>query len=95
MSFDNKKKTYTVSQTGKEKRVESVDVLTIDYPTKMYLTKATNLPSGVSGYGFIEVRTDGDVRRLIYNPYNNWDSYINIYNAGAWQGWKKIEATTI
>ncbi|MDW4434487.1 BppU family phage baseplate upper protein [Staphylococcus saprophyticus] len=95
VSFDNKKKTYTVSQTGKEKRVESVDVLTIDYPTKMYLTKATNLPSGVSGYGFIEVRTDGDVRRLIYNPYNNWDSYINIYNAGAWQGWKKIEATTI
>lgn len=56
----------------------------------MYVFKATNIPSGTSGYGFLEVRTDGDIRRMIYNPYNSWDSYVNIYNSGAWQGWKKV-----
>ena len=95
VTYDKTNLTFTVTKSGKEKRVEGIDLLSIDYPVKMYAFKATNIPSGISGYGFVEVRTDGDVRRMIYNPYNSWDSYINIYNSGAWQGWKKIEATTI
>ena len=95
VTYDKANLTFTVTNSGKEKRVEGVDLLSIDYPVKMYVFKATNIPSGISGYGFVEVRTDGDIRRMVYNPYNSWDSYVNIYNSGAWQGWKKIVATTI
>lgn len=95
VTYNKANLTFTVTNSGKEKRVEGVDLLSIDYPVKMYVFKATNIPSGISGYGFVEVRTDGDIRRMIYNPYNSWDSYVNIYNSGAWQGWKKITATTI
>ena len=95
VTYDKANLTFTVTNSGKEKRVEGVDLLSIDYPVKMYVFKATNIPSGISGYGFVEVRTDGDIRRMIYNPYNSWDNYVNIYNSGAWQGWKKITATTI
>ncbi len=93
MSYNKNNLTFTITKSGREKRVEGVDLLNIDYPVKMYVFKATNIPSGTSGYGFVEVRTDGDVRRMVYNPYNSWDSYVNIYNSGAWQGWKKITAT--
>ena len=95
VTYDSNNSTFTVTKSGKEKRVEGIDLLSIDYSVKMYVFKAINIPSGISSYGFLEVRTDGDVRRMIYNPYNSWDSYVNIYNSGAWQGWKKITATTI
>ena len=95
VTYDKTNLTFTVTNSGKEKRVEDVDLLSIDYPVKMYVFKATNIPSGISGYGFVEVRTDGEIRRMIYNPYNSWDNYVNIYNSGAWQGWKKIPAVTI
>lgn len=90
VTYNSNTSTFTVTKSGKEKRVEGIDLLSIDYSVKMYVFKATNIPSGISSYGFVEVRTDGDVRRMIYNPYNSWDSYLNIYHSGTWQGWKKV-----
>lgn len=90
VTYNSNTSTFTVTKSGKEKRVEGIDLLSIDYSVKMYVFKATNIPSGISSYGFLEVRTDGDVRRMIYNPYNSWDSYLNIYHSGTWQGWKKV-----
>ena len=90
VTYNSNTSTFTVTKSGKEKRVEGIDLLSIDYSVKMYVFKATNIPSGISSYGFLEVRTDGDIRRMIYNPYNSWDSYLNIYHSGTWQGWKKV-----
>ncbi|WP_419744410.1 BppU family phage baseplate upper protein [Staphylococcus sp. LKG3-1] len=90
ISYDKNKDTFSTAKTGREERKPSFDLLSIDYATHFYVYNAINSPEGASSNGFVKVKTDNNVRRMIYEPENSWDSYVNIYYSGSWKGWKKV-----
>ncbi len=84
---------YTKTSTKKDTTLKDIDLLNLIENTESYVSNCTNNPDNTSKNGFVKLRTNGDVRMLKYTPYNEYSEYMNLYNSGMWQGWKKITTT--
>ena len=68
----------------------SLDLLNIDKSIKGYSINTVNTPENVSTSGWFSSNTEVTAKRVTYQPYDSYDTYLNIYNDNQWQGWKKI-----
>lgn len=88
--------TETVQKINRNENytTRDIDLSTINYNFEGYVYNSSNGPSGVSKEGHIKVMTNGTKSVMVYNPFNSYETYKNIFYSGAWQGWKKITTVT-
>ena len=75
---------------NKDNRYTGLDLLNIEKSIKGYSINTVNIPENVSSSGWFNSSVEVSSKKVTYQPYDSYDTYLNIYHTNSWQGWKKI-----
>lgn len=85
-------KAKVTQDSGYEIALASTDLNTVLMTGFYYTTGSTNMPTGVSNNGHLQVFARSSTYAVQhYTPYSSSQVYIRVYNNGTWTAWSELQ----